>query len=306
MSVLVIDTEARPSRAGADRRHAVHRRRGPAGPGRARAASRPQQMAGLLYDSLHGKLLTLPDAVEVYPAHGAGSLCGKNISKETSSTIGEQRRSNHALQPMSREAFVANDDRRPARSRRATSRMDVEINRRGAPPLADARPAARARRPGKLRRGRRRARSVLDVRSSATSAPATCRARSTSAWAASSRRGRARCSIPRGRSLIVADDDERVGEAVMRLARVGLENVAGYAGRRRGRLARVGPAAGHHPADHGRRAARAWSGRRRAAGDRRAPAGRSTRPATFPARSRRRSIGWPTRRGASIPRGRRR
>jgi glyoxylase-like metal-dependent hydrolase (beta-lactamase superfamily II) len=66
----------------------------------------PEHMAGLLYDSLHGKILTLPDAVEVYPAHGAGSLCGKNISKDTWSTIGEQRRTNHALQPMSREAFV--------------------------------------------------------------------------------------------------------------------------------------------------------------------------------------------------------
>ena len=63
----------------------------------------PEHMAGMLYDSLHGKLLTLDDAVLVYPAHGAGSLCGRNISKETSSTIGEQRRFNYALQPMPRE-----------------------------------------------------------------------------------------------------------------------------------------------------------------------------------------------------------
>src|SRR5204863_3304905 len=52
------------------------------------------------------KLLALPDSSLVYPAHGAGSLCGKAISKETFSTIGEQRRSNYALQPMTREAFV--------------------------------------------------------------------------------------------------------------------------------------------------------------------------------------------------------
>jgi len=64
------------------------------------------ELGGLLYDSLHDKLLALPDAVQVYPAHGAGSLCGKALSKETVSTIGEQRRSNYALQPMSREAFV--------------------------------------------------------------------------------------------------------------------------------------------------------------------------------------------------------
>ncbi len=64
-------------------------------------------LADRLYDSLHGKLLRLPDATLVYPAHGAGSLCGKALGKETFSTIGEQRRANYALQPMSREAFVA-------------------------------------------------------------------------------------------------------------------------------------------------------------------------------------------------------
>jgi glyoxylase-like metal-dependent hydrolase (beta-lactamase superfamily II)/rhodanese-related sulfurtransferase len=64
------------------------------------------ELGGLLYDSVHDKLLALPDQVTVYPAHGAGSLCGKALSKETSSTIGEQRRSNYALQPMSKEAFI--------------------------------------------------------------------------------------------------------------------------------------------------------------------------------------------------------
>src|SRR5471032_3682884 len=63
-------------------------------------------LGGLLYESLRTKLLTLPDASLVYPAHGAGSLCGKAISKETVSTIGEQRRSNYALQPMTKEGFV--------------------------------------------------------------------------------------------------------------------------------------------------------------------------------------------------------
>ena len=63
-------------------------------------------LGGLLYESLRTKLLTLPDASLVYPAHGAGSLCGKAISKETVSTIGEQRRSNYALQPMTKSAFV--------------------------------------------------------------------------------------------------------------------------------------------------------------------------------------------------------
>ena len=63
-------------------------------------------LGALLYDSLQTKLLPLPDASLVYPAHGAGSLCGKAISKETVSTIGEQRRVNYALQPMSKQAFI--------------------------------------------------------------------------------------------------------------------------------------------------------------------------------------------------------
>ena len=59
-----------------------------------------------LYHSLHEKLLTLPDATQVYPAHGAGSACGKNLSTETVSTIGEQRRTNYALAPMTEDEFV--------------------------------------------------------------------------------------------------------------------------------------------------------------------------------------------------------
>jgi glyoxylase-like metal-dependent hydrolase (beta-lactamase superfamily II)/rhodanese-related sulfurtransferase len=59
-----------------------------------------------LYESLHTKILTLPDASLVYPAHGAGSLCGKALSKETVSTIGEQRRVNYALKPMTKDRFV--------------------------------------------------------------------------------------------------------------------------------------------------------------------------------------------------------
>jgi len=64
------------------------------------------ELASLLYDSLHEKLLTLSDETIVYPGHGAGSLCGKNISTDTASTIGVQRRYNAALQPMSKAEFV--------------------------------------------------------------------------------------------------------------------------------------------------------------------------------------------------------
>ena len=65
------------------------------------------ELAGLMYDSLHRKLLTLPDHTRVYPAHGAGSLCGRSMSAERSSTIGQERATNPALAPMSREAFIA-------------------------------------------------------------------------------------------------------------------------------------------------------------------------------------------------------
>ena len=59
-----------------------------------------------LYDSLHGKLLKLPDETLVYPAHGSGSLCGKNLSSDTVSTLGVQRKMNYALQPMTKEEFI--------------------------------------------------------------------------------------------------------------------------------------------------------------------------------------------------------
>jgi glyoxylase-like metal-dependent hydrolase (beta-lactamase superfamily II)/rhodanese-related sulfurtransferase len=63
-------------------------------------------LAGMLYDSLRQKLLPLPDETLVYPAHGAGSMCGKNLSSETFSTLGTQRRFNYALQPMSKREFI--------------------------------------------------------------------------------------------------------------------------------------------------------------------------------------------------------
>ncbi len=65
------------------------------------------ELGGLLYHSLHEQLLTLPDETRVFPAHGAGSACGKQLSTETTSTIGEQRRVNYALAPMTEAEFVA-------------------------------------------------------------------------------------------------------------------------------------------------------------------------------------------------------
>src|SRR6202008_301520 len=96
----------------------------------------PADLAGLLFDSLHNKLLKLPDDVLVYPAHGAGSLCGRNMRAERSSTIATERMTNYALQIRSREEFV----------RELTSKMpvrpdyflqDAEINRDGASRLSE-------------------------------------------------------------------------------------------------------------------------------------------------------------------------
>src|ERR1700756_5055018 len=99
-------------------------------------AHTPQQLAGLLYDSLHNKLLKLSNGVLVYPAHGAGSLCGRNMRAERVSTIGTERLTNYALQIKSREEFVKQlTSNLPARP--AYFSQDAEINRSGAAALSD-------------------------------------------------------------------------------------------------------------------------------------------------------------------------
>jgi hydroxyacylglutathione hydrolase len=96
----------------------------------------PADLAGMLYDSLHQHLLTLPDATLVYPAHGAGSMCGKNLSTDTVSTIGAQRQWNYALQPMSKEAFIrlVTSDQPEVPAYFA---YDAMLNRRERPTLTD-------------------------------------------------------------------------------------------------------------------------------------------------------------------------
>ncbi|HUO09613.1 MAG TPA: MBL fold metallo-hydrolase [Phycisphaerae bacterium] len=107
ISILVFDRDANP-----DKPHAVLTGDtlfiGDVGRPDLRAALgwSAAQLGNMLFDSLHTKLLPLPDESLIYPAHGAGSLCGKALSKETVSTLGEQRRTNYALQPMTKEQFV--------------------------------------------------------------------------------------------------------------------------------------------------------------------------------------------------------
>ena len=87
-----------------------------------------QTLGRMLYKSLHQQLLNLPDGTRVFPAHGAGSSCGRQLSNETSSTIGEQRHSNYALQPMSEDEFVdAVTEGQPTRPHYFT--FDAESNR---------------------------------------------------------------------------------------------------------------------------------------------------------------------------------
>ena len=185
----------------------------------------PQQQAATLYDSLHDKLLTLDDAVEVWPAHGAGSACGKNISKERSSTIGVQRRMNYALRPMSRDAFVEMMTAGLARMPRYFP-MDMELNRRGARALDEisAAPLKAAEVQERMQRGA----IVLDVRDAAAfgagHVPGSINiglGGQYASWAGT-------LVSSSDELIIVADGRERADEAVMRLARVGLENVAGF------------------------------------------------------------------------------
>src|SRR5581483_1167040 len=122
----------------------------------------PAQLAAMLYDSLHTKLLTLPDNVLVYPAHGAGSLCGKNMRAERSSTIGTERLTNYALQIRNREAFIAQlTSNLPARPEYFSK--DAEINRAGASSLSELGPL-RAIAPSELEVMLRDGELALDVR----------------------------------------------------------------------------------------------------------------------------------------------
>ncbi len=190
----------------------------------------PQMMAGMMYETLHEKLLKLSDEVEVYPAHGAGSMCGKNMSKETSSTIGEQRKFNYALKPMAKDEFVrmmtAELPEAPAYFPR-----DAEINRSGAEalshlskpkPLTSEQVRQLTSQTNSLRY------VILDVRAAAEfgagHVPGSLNiglGGQFAIWAGS--------LIPLTAPIvIVAQAEAQVNEAQMRLARVGIENVKGY------------------------------------------------------------------------------
>jgi hydroxyacylglutathione hydrolase len=185
----------------------------------------PQELARLLYDSLREKILKLPDDVLVYPAHGAGSMCGRNISADRNSTIGRERRTNYALQPMDREAFVAlvTEDLPP---RPEYFQRDVAYNRGGAAPLESLPPIAQITPQEALRRQRSGA-TILDT----NAAMPFCSGHipgsiniglggQFASWAG--------VVLGLDRDLIlVAEDQKAAEEARTRLTRVGIERVAG-------------------------------------------------------------------------------
>jgi len=186
----------------------------------------PQQLAGLLYDSLHSKLLTLPDSVRVYPAHGAGSLCGKNMRAERSSTIGTERLTNYALQIKSRDEFIAQlTSNLPARPEYFLT--DAEINRTGAVALSELAPV-RAISPQELNRMLSAGEIALDVRSgddfAARHVPGSVNIALSgqfASWAGT-------VLGPTAHPVLIADTEAQIEEARVRLARVGMESIAGY------------------------------------------------------------------------------
>lgn len=184
-------------------------------------------LANMLFDSLHEKLMKLPDASLVYPAHGAGSLCGKAISKETVSTLGEQRRVNYALQPMSKEGFVhvvtADQPDAPA-----YFTYDAVLNSEERLTLDQA--LARAMKPltlATLLELQAAGAQILDTRDSDEFAAAHLQGSINiglvgqyATWAGT--------VLNHKDPIVVIADPGRESESAIRLGRIGFDNIAGY------------------------------------------------------------------------------
>ena len=188
-----------------------------------------EQLGSMLYDSLRQKLASLPDETLVYPAHGAGSLCGKNLSTDTVSTIGVQRRYNYALQPMSRERFIeivtADQPDTPA-----YFTYDAVLNSRERPTLDDA--LERELQPlglDQLLELVNRGAQLLDTRDQTEFEGAHIRGAlnvglggSFATWCGT--------LLDPGRPVVLVADPGREVEAATRLGRIGFDTVAGYLG----------------------------------------------------------------------------
>jgi hydroxyacylglutathione hydrolase len=185
------------------------------------------QLGGMLFDSLHTKLMALPDQTLVYPAHGAGSLCGKKISKETVSTLGEQRRSNYALQSMSKEAFIqlvtADQPEAPA-----YFNYDAVLNSQERPTLDQA--LAREMNPLTLEQVlelQSQGAQILDTRDSAEFASAHL-AGSINIGLVGQFATWAGTVLDRKHPIVIIAAAGHENESAIRLARIGFDHVAGY------------------------------------------------------------------------------
>jgi len=187
----------------------------------------PEDLAALLYDSLHGKLLALPDATRVYPAHGAGSLCGRALGSENFSTIGIQRRMNYALQPMSKDEFVrlivADQPDAPP-----YFPYDAVMNTRERPTLDEM--LEKSMKPlsvDVVLRLQREGAQLLDVRE-APIYEAAHLAGSLNIGLGGQYATWAGTLLDRERPIVVIAEPGREYEAEMRLGRIGFDRVAGY------------------------------------------------------------------------------
>jgi len=186
----------------------------------------PQELAGMLYDSLHQKLEPLGDDVEVYPAHGAGSLCGKQMRPERQSTIGKERALNYALRAPSKEEFVrlltAELPDRPE-----YFAQDAEINRTGAIPL-EFLLEMEALTPAQVLERQQAGDFVLDTRPAMAFGSGHVPG-SVNIPLAGQFAGSAGALLGLEHDIIlIAEDQAAVEESRTRLARVGFERVAGY------------------------------------------------------------------------------
>jgi glyoxylase-like metal-dependent hydrolase (beta-lactamase superfamily II)/rhodanese-related sulfurtransferase len=184
-------------------------------------------LAGLLFESLRTKLLPLPDSTLVYPAHGAGSLCGKALSQETVSTIAEQRRSNYALQPMSKQRFVelvtADQPEAPA-----YFGYDAVMNTRERPTLDET--LARELKPmslDALLEAQRAGGQVLDTRDPVEFAAAHL-AGSINIGLGGQYATWAGTVLDRHLPIVIVAEPGAEVESAMRLGRIGFDHVSGY------------------------------------------------------------------------------
>lgn len=186
----------------------------------------PQQLAGKLYDSLHGKLMKLSDHVLVYPAHGAGSLCGRSMRAERSSTIGTERLTNYALQIKSRGEFIRQlTENLPARPEYFLE--DAQINRAGAGVLS-ALPELPPMLAPQVKELLQQGVFVLDVRPQADFAAAHIPGSVNIALSGQFASWAGTIVGLSARPVLVADTPEQYAEARLRLARVGIEDQRGF------------------------------------------------------------------------------